>query len=118
MNTFLAVLAAVAAHEFAHVIATEMSGLTVLDLRWKWFVCPGIRRTQGSPRQHFLIAAAGPAMSLFLAWAFWTSWNRLAWISLLLAVSSLLPWSSSDGARMLRAWENMRSGYQPYTRRG
>jgi Zn-dependent protease len=111
----------VALHELAHALMAEWLGLTVLGVVWRWTPIPGVgvRRTQGSPGQNLLIAAAGPAMSLALAWVLWpTALHALALGNLAFAVVSLLPMASSDGARMLRAWENLRSGYQPYTRRG
>lgn len=118
MTLVLCFVVCVALHEMAHALMAEWVGLTVLGLVWRLPLGIGVKRTQGTPVQHFWIAAAGPAMTLFLAWAFWAHMPRLAAGNLAFAVLSLAPMSSSDGARMLRAWENIRSGYMPYTRRG
>ena len=116
--SLFAFVVCVALHELAHALMAEWVGLTIIAVVWRWPFGVGVKRTQGSPAQHFWIAAAGPMMSLFLAWALWPYMPFVALGNAVFALLSLAPYSSSDGARMLRAWENWRSGYPPYTRRG
>lgn len=91
----------VVAHEAGHVIATLARGLKVrgIVISWKRIA---VQAEAGKPADWIWIAAAGPAVNLLLAAAFWR-FTAFAEMNILLAVLSLIPIPGSDGQRIMKA---------------
>jgi len=108
------------AHELAHSLVAKLRGIPVR--RITFFLFGGMAETtrdSRSPGEEFLIAIAGPAMSVLLAGAFlgfwwagltaaWPGWVNgtaayLAILNVVLAVFNMLPGYPMDGGRVLRA---------------
>ncbi|GGX66016.1 peptidase M50 [Tateyamaria omphalii] len=119
--------ASLVGHELAHAVTARHFGVQTRHITL--FLFGGVAELTQEPEKamhEFWIAAAGPAMSLTLALAFWmcagTSavlmgigpvvvvLDYLALINLVLAVFNLLPAFPLDGGRILRAWLWHRSG--------
>ena len=97
-----------ALHEAAHALAAESLGLPVRRLIFSWRGI-GVVRAAGRPWQNFLVALAGPAMSLALAFVVWPWVPRVALGNLALAAMCLLqPNPKSDGSRALAALKEMK----------
>lgn len=118
------------AHEFGHALVGRRYGIRTESIALHVF--GGVARLTAEPRRpkdEFWIAAAGPAVSLGLAGAFflieaaipaatttpfavldWTAF-QLAWANLILGVFNLVPGFPLDGGRILRAilWQRRRS---------
>ena len=109
--------ASVVAHELAHSTVSRAVGVPVREITL--FIFGGaarLSREPQRPRDEFLIAAAGPAMSLVLGAGFWAL-GRLGadggpfhaaagWLALtnvVLAAFNLIPGFPLDGGRVLRA---------------
>ena len=118
--TALALFASVVAHELAHSYVARLNGVNITSITL--FVFGGVARMTDeppSPGAELRIAAAGPAMSIFLAAAFgsvyvwgqalqWpqelqTAFKLLAGMNIMLAIFNLLPGFPLDGGRLLRA---------------
>lgn len=112
--------ASLLAHELAHSVVAIRRGIPVL--RITFFLFGGMAQTSTdsrSPTEEFLIAVAGPIMSLVLAGLFialgwvgaingWSpavagSMSYIGLTNLVLAVFNLLPGFPMDGGRILRA---------------
>jgi len=121
------------AHEFGHALTARRFGIRTQSIALHIF--GGVARLTAeprTPRHELLIAAAGPAVSLALAAAFfvidavipaettlafavidWTA-NQLWWANLILGIFNLVPGFPLDGGRILRAvmWQRRRSWSQ------
>jgi len=107
----------VLAHELGHTVASRAVGLRVR--RIVVFLLGGVSEIEGEttrPRDEFLIAAAGPAVSFGLAVGCWGASTvpaadsatgvllaLLAWSNLVIAVFNVLPGLPLDGGRLLQA---------------
>jgi Zn-dependent protease/CBS domain-containing protein len=116
----LALFASVVAHELAHSYVARLNGVNITGITL--FVFGGVSRMTDEPPSagvELKIAAAGPAMSIFLAAAFGSvyAWGQalqwpqelqaalklLAGMNITLAIFNLLPGFPLDGGRLLRA---------------
>ncbi len=114
-------------HEIAHSIVARRFGLPVVGI--KLFLFGGVaemEREPQSPRAEFIVAAAGPAMSVALSLSFLLLsriaastdglavvvqvLSYLAFINMMLAVFNLVPAFPLDGGRMFRAYLWHRGG--------
>lgn len=123
MATFamLCFFASLLLHELAHSIVARRLGLKINGITL--FLFGGVAEMESDPASasvEFWVALAGPAMSLFLSFAFWMfSWGStliqstqpitevltyLAVINLVLALFNLVPAFPLDGGRVLRAY--------------
>ena len=123
----VALLASLAAHEFAHAAAARRHGILVAEITVGFFG----GRTHGrydlpGPRAQWRVAAAGPAASLILAGTTAAAaaalaaagggqlimlvLSAVAWINLAFAGFTLLPGTGPDGGRILRALGWARTG--------
>lgn len=113
--------ASILLHEFGHSLTAQALGLRVRSITL--FLFGGLARLSGEPktaRDEFLIAAAGPVVSVALGLLFWAiaalvpssaedpnilavSFGWLGTINLVLAVFNLVPGFPLDGGRLLRA---------------
>ncbi|MCC6543913.1 MAG: site-2 protease family protein [Nitrospirae bacterium] len=108
-------------HELSHSYVAQRQGIKIKSITL--FVFGGIAQMVGesrSPGGEMKIAAAGPALSLFISGIFWTIvfvFKRgmatspvlaisyfLAYTNMILAVFNLIPGFPLDGGRMLRAF--------------
>lgn len=120
MVTALLFFASILAHELSHSLVAKAEGAEV-D-RITLFIFGGVAQIDEEPRtplREFLMAAAGPGMSLLIAaacslayaatsvrempWWTWAPLQYLAGINLLVAVFNLLPGFPLDGGRVLRS---------------
>jgi Zn-dependent protease/predicted transcriptional regulator len=125
----LLLFASVLIHELAHSFVALKQGIHVSSIRL--FIFGGVSQIASEPssgRQEFLIAIAGPATSMALAFLFAAAWvvlwfsgtlapvaavvGYLAGANALLALFNLIPGFPLDGGRLLRAilwdrWNNM-----------
>lgn len=120
LGTFL-FFASLVGHELAHAMTARHFGVDTKNITL--FLFGGVAELNEEPRHamdEFWIAVAGPAMSFFLAAAFWilvllsqALWGTgpmvdvlryLALVNVVLAVFNLLPAFPLDGGRILRAW--------------
>lgn len=118
--TALAFFASVLAHELCHSLVAKAEGGHVEKITL--FIFGGLAHIDEEPRtpgREFLMAAAGPAMSLLLAvacyagqvvavtagatWWVWAPLDYLAVINLAVAVFNMLPGFPLDGGRVLRS---------------
>ena len=117
--TALLFFASILAHEFGHGLVAIRTGISVH--RITLFIFGGIAQIAQEPRRardEFLMALAGPAVSLILAAGFSTLWllsRFLGWqpvtlvagwlgaINLMLALFNLIPGFPLDGGRIFRA---------------
>lgn len=108
-------------HELSHSYVAQKQGIRIKSITL--FVFGGIAQMVGesrTPSGEIKIAAAGPALSLFISGIFWTIvfvFKRdmatspvlaisyfLAYTNMMLAVFNLIPGFPLDGGRMLRAF--------------
>jgi Zn-dependent protease/CBS domain-containing protein len=118
--TALLFFASIVAHEMSHSLVARAGGMGIS--RVTLFVFGGVAQMEdepSSPSREFLMAAAGPGMSLVLAalfglgatWLYvleapdviWGPFEYLALINLWVALFNLLPGFPLDGGRVLRA---------------
>ncbi len=118
--TALLFFASILAHELSHSLVTLASGGRVDKITL--FIFGGVAEISDEPRspgKEFLMAAAGPAMSLLIAgvcyvalyfavtarlgWWVAAPLNYLATINLFVAIFNLLPGFPLDGGRVLRS---------------
>jgi Zn-dependent protease/predicted transcriptional regulator len=111
-------------HELSHSYIAQRQGIRIKSITL--FIFGGIAQMAGetrSPRGEMKIAAAGPALSLFISGIFWSiaymyKWSMaaspvfaisqfLAYTNMMLAIFNLIPGFPLDGGRILRAiiWE-------------
>ena len=91
---------AVGLHELAHVVAAWATGVRVYQIGISR-KGPFIRREAGTTGQNLTITLAGPGLNLLFALVFYRVAPRFALSNLVLGVSNLLPFASSDGSRAL-----------------
>lgn len=128
LGAFLAaaLFASVVAHEFSHALTARRRGGDVDEIML--FVFGGVAKLKEEPEDaasEFLIAAAGPLLSIALGAAFLVSAGAtegaaptavttglrwLGWINIALAIFNLVPGFPLDGGRILRAILWWRSG--------
>lgn len=120
MLTSLAFFGSILAHELCHSLVARASGGSVDKITL--FIFGGVAQIDEEPKtpgKEFLMAAAGPAMSLVIAavcsvavvattvsglpWWTWGPLRYLASINFLVAVFNLLPGFPLDGGRVLRS---------------
>ncbi len=118
--TALLFFASVVAHELSHSLVARWGGIRIA--RVTLFVFGGVAQMEEEPQRpghEFLLAIAGPAMSLALAALFggaysmtllvgasvalWAPLSYLAMINVSVAVFNMLPGFPLDGGRVLRA---------------
>lgn len=118
--TALLFFASIVAHELSHALVTRHFGGHVEKITL--FIFGGVAELTDeptSPGREFLMAAAGPGMSLLLAavtfalfagaisqgfpWYVWAPLQYLATINLFVGVFNLLPGFPLDGGRVLRS---------------
>lgn len=116
--TSLLFFASVVGHELAHSLVARANGIQVRDITL--FIFGGAAQLADEPRRardEFVMALAGPAMSLGLAGIFGLLWQLgagtddglhalagwLASINLMLGLFNLIPGFPLDGGRVLRA---------------
>lgn len=118
--TALLFFGSILAHELSHSVVAQASGGRVDKITL--FIFGGVAQIDEEPRtpgREFLMAAAGPAMSLVLAgvcfagfvvsamyaapWWIWAPLQYLAGINLLVAGFNLMPGFPLDGGRVLRS---------------
>jgi Zn-dependent protease/predicted transcriptional regulator len=112
--------ASIVVHELSHALVTRTYGGHVEKITL--FIFGGVAELTDepvSPGREFLMAIAGPAMSLFIAvvcflgyaisaarglpWYFWAPLQYLAMINFFVGVFNLLPGFPLDGGRVLRS---------------
>jgi Zn-dependent protease len=98
---------AVGLHEIAHIAAAKTIGVRVYQVGISW-KGPFIRRDEGTTGQNLTITLAGPGISLLLALISYRISPGFALSNLVLGVSNLLPFQSSDGSRALSLITNIR----------
>ena len=117
--TALLFFASILAHELCHALVTKLEGGKVEKITL--FIFGGVAQIEEEPRspgRELLMAAAGPAMSLFIAgvcflayrvgadtWPWWViqTLRYLATINLFVGVFNLLPGFPLDGGRVFRS---------------
>jgi Zn-dependent protease len=117
--TALLFFASILAHELCHALVTKLEGGKVDKITL--FIFGGVAQISDEPRspgRELLMASSGPAMSLFIAGAFflgyvltastWPWWFTapllyLATINLFVGLFNLLPGFPLDGGRVLRS---------------
>ena len=126
----LAVFASVVLHELGHALTAAHFGVkTRAILLWPLGGVAQLEQIPDAPREEFLIAAAGPAVTVVIAIILYIilrlagvplDWRnalggtgqsfleRLLWINVVLAAFNLLPAFPMDGGRILRALLAMR----------
>lgn len=104
-------------HEMGHSVISQSLGLPVRSITL--FLFGGLAQLSGEParpRDEFLIAIAGPAVSVLLGLGFWVLGMampegsivgevgyRLGWINLALAIFNMIPGFPLDGGHVFRA---------------
>lgn len=118
--TALAFFGSILAHELSHSLVAKAQGGGVEKITL--FIFGGVAQIDEEPEsagREFLMASAGPAMSLVLAalalvaytasvvrglpWWLWAPLEYLAWINLAVAIFNLLPGFPLDGGRVFRS---------------
>lgn len=118
--TALLFFASILAHELCHSLVARAEGGSVEKITL--FIFGGVAQMDEEPRspgKEFLMAAAGPGMSLLIAvvaflgyattvtrglpWWVWAPLEYLAGINLFVAVFNMLPGFPLDGGRVLRS---------------
>jgi Zn-dependent protease len=118
--TALLFFGSILAHELCHSVVAKAEGGHVDKITL--FIFGGVAQMDEEPKgpgREFLMAAAGPAMSLLLAlasflaytitlmqgtpWWIWSPLQYLAMINLFVAVFNMLPGFPLDGGRVLRS---------------
>jgi len=98
-------------HEAAHVFVALTLGIRVKKVGMGWKGIFTVRE-QGTPTKNLIISLAGPVMNLALI--FWWHWQPdFGLANLCCGVVNLLPITGSDGARILRCWQQMHGKNPP-----
>jgi Zn-dependent protease/predicted transcriptional regulator len=110
--------ASVLLHEFGHAIVAQMRGVPVRSITLFIFGgVAGLARESDEAEDEFLIAIAGPAVSIVLAGIFGALWlvlsgvseqlaallGYLAYVNAILVIFNMIPGFPLDGGRVLRA---------------
>ena len=101
---------AVVLHELAHVVATVALRVRLYQIGMSWRG-PFIRRDPGTVIQNLTIALAGPGTNLLLAFIMRRMNPGFALSNLVLGITNLLPFPSSDGSRVLCLLKTIREGF-------
>ncbi len=106
----LLILLSLLAHELAHLATARALGVRVRAIGF-CFRGAYLRRLESwNPKCEFLIAAAGPAVSVLLYFALRQGGAVIHWVGILnlvLAISNLVPVRGTDGRRILSASSRM-----------
>lgn len=133
----LAVFASVVAHEYGHALTARRYGVRTRNI----LLLPiggvaTLERMPSKPSQEFVIALAGPVVTVAIVAVLWAALRltggdlslasfvrddgsfaaRLMWVNVYLAVFNLLPAFPMDGGRILRSGLAMRYDYVRATR--
>jgi len=95
-------------HECGHVVAALLLGLQIKNVGMKWNKGLYTVRQNGTPTQNLIVAAAGPVTNLLLIAAS-TKAPLFGLANLCYALANLLPVEGSDGLRIARCWQQLRS---------
>jgi len=98
-------LAAMVVHEAAHVCAARALGISVKKVGLGWRGMYTVR-DPGTPGRNLLVSLAGPMVNLLLILC-WHWWPIFGLANLCVGGVNLLPIEGSDGARILRCWQQM-----------
>lgn len=133
----LALFACVLAHEFGHILTARSFGIATPDVTL--LPIGGVARLDHipeNPRQELLIAIAGPAVNIVIAFVLLLVFgtdvgsehlvaiddpklslvDRLIMVNFFIAIFNMVPAFPMDGGRVLRALLSFRLGYVPATR--
>jgi Zn-dependent protease len=91
---------AVILHELAHVVAASALRVRLYQIGITWRG-PFIRRDPGTVLQNLAITLAGPGTNLLLAFLLHRTNPVFSLSNLVLGITNLLPFPSSDGSRAL-----------------
>ena len=95
-------------HESGHLLAALIVGLRIRNVGMKWNKGLYTIREQGTPLQNLIVAAAGPLTNILLcSTARWAHTFALA--NFCYAIANTLPIEGSDGFRIARCWQQIRS---------
>jgi Zn-dependent protease len=95
-------------HECGHLLAALVAGVRIKNVGMKWNKGLYTVREQGTPLQNLIIAAAGPVTNIVLcSTAPWAPLFALA--NFCYAMANALPIEGSDGYRIARCWQQLRS---------
>lgn len=101
-ETFAPFLLSVTAHEVGHLVALRSLGAEIYGVRFR--LSGAVMQTQPMGYwQEFVAAAAGPAVSFALFFAFARQFPTFSLVNFCLFAYNLLPFYPLDGGRMLRA---------------
>ena len=102
-------------HEAGHILAALAMRIRVKNVGMKWNKGLYTVREQGTPLQNLVVAAAGPLTNILLTsiapWA-----PRFALANFCYAIANTLPIEGSDGYRIARCWQQLRSPHNEETR--
>ncbi|MCB9791407.1 MAG: site-2 protease family protein [Alphaproteobacteria bacterium] len=115
----LMLFGSVALHELGHAMAARRFGIRTRSITlYPFGGIAALERSEQSPTEELVIAAAGPAVNLALAAAAAPLWMSGSWLAgvfaglnLAMALFNLLPAFPMDGGRVLRAALTKRMGY-------
>lgn len=98
-------LIAMAFHEAAHIVVAMALGLRVKKIGWSWKGMYTVR-DPGPPEKNLIVSMAGPLLNLALILT-WHWFPTFGLANLCCGAVNFLPIEGSDGARILRCWQQM-----------